>query len=92
MSTDGMTPDSLKQQYSDIVAKGSTFKPQGVSEQDAKAYLNTDEGAMYWWRVAQADPKLSSLAVDERAIEQLQSGLELPRIVTIGTNEMSGAV
>jgi hypothetical protein len=88
MSTDGLTPEALKKQHEAIIAEGKTFKPQGIGRQAALDYLKTDEGAMYYWRVAQAAASgMRPDAIQDRAIEQLQSGLELPRMVTIGTNE-----
>jgi len=84
MSKSDLTPEAIKQQHAESVAKGDTFETHGVSVQAAKAYLNTDEGALYWWRVAEmCPPDLSSHMIDNRAIGQLMSGLELPRMVTI---------
>lgn len=88
MSKSDLTPEAIKQQHAESVAKGDTFETHGVSVQAAKAYLNTDEGALYWWRVAEmCPPDLSSHMIDNRAIGQLMSGLELPRMVTISPGE-----
>ena len=87
MSDSGLTAGAIKQQHLAEIAESNTFEPQGLSVQNAKDYLDTDEGAMYWWRVAQASPQLSSSEVDERAIKQLVSGRDLPRMVTIETGK-----
>jgi hypothetical protein len=88
MSGNDLTPEALKQQCAAVIPKADTFKPQGVSEQDARAFLDTDEGALYWYRVAEAAaPGTHSSAIDDRAINQITSGLELPRMETIGSHE-----
>lgn len=79
MSNYDLTPDTLKQQHANAITKGDTFKPQGVSEQRALTYLDSDEGAMYWWRVAQGfEPNTPSQDITDRAVVQLKSGLETP--------------
>lgn len=88
MNGNGLTSDALKQQHASVIPKSDTFEPQGVSEQDALAYLKTNDGALYWWRVAEfADPGTPSPDITSRAVGQLRSGLELPRMETIGTDE-----
>lgn len=87
MSGSDLTPDALKQQHVSAIAKSDTFRPQGVSEADARAYLDTDEGALYWYRLAEADPSATSSTIDDRALEQLTSGRELPRMETLNTHE-----
>ena len=88
MSSAGPTPEGLKPQYAAVIPEGDTFKPQGISEQAALEYLKTDEGAMYYWRVAQAaEPSLRPDQMSDRAINQLMSGRELPRMEIIGTDE-----
>lgn len=78
MSGNGPTSDALKEQHAAAIAKGDTFKPPGVSEQETRAYLNTEEGAMYWYRIAEAaDPGTASSKIAERAVQQIQSGHEL---------------
>lgn len=78
MSGNGLTSDALKEQYAAAIAEGDTFKPSGVNEQETRAYLNTEEGAMYWYRIAEAaDPGTASPKIAERALPQIQSGHEL---------------
>ncbi len=88
MSGSDLTSEVIKQQHAAVIPQSDTFKPQGVSEQDARAYLDTDEGAMYWFRVAEAAaPGTHSSAIDDRAVNQIMSGRELPRMEIIGTDE-----
>lgn len=88
MSTDGLTPDVLKQQHAAVIAKSDTFEPHGISKQAALDYLKTDEGALYYWRVAEAaEPGLSPDQITRRAVNQLRSGRELPRMETIQPGE-----
>ncbi|CAM5260427.1 hypothetical protein [Rhodanobacter lindaniclasticus] len=87
MNEHGLTSDALRQQHADSVAKGDTFEPKGLSRREALDYLKTDEGAMYWWRVAEADPGAPSNQIDDRAINQLRSGRKLPRMETIQPGE-----
>lgn len=86
MSNYDLTPDALKQQHTASIASSDTFIPQGVSRQAALDYLKTDEGAMYWWRVAEtAAPNVTSSMITDRAVDQIKSGLDLPRMETIDT-------
>ena len=88
MNDPALTPEELKRLYFSEIEKSSTFKPQGVSQQAAKDYLNTQEGALYLQRVTEAaTPDTSSIVIDQRAIEQLMSARELPRVETIQPGE-----
>jgi hypothetical protein len=83
MNNDGLVPEQIKQQHAAEITKSVTFRTLGVSEQIAKDYLDTPEGAKYWLRSREADPSVSTAKIDERAIEQLTSGRELPRMEII---------
>ncbi len=88
MSTDGLTSQLLRQQHADAIEKATTFRPQGVDEQAALNYLKTDEGALYYWRVAEsAEPGLRPDQIADRAIGQIMSGRELPRMEVLGTSD-----
>ena len=89
MNGHGLTSDALRTEHMDSIARSDTFEPQGVSKQAALEYLNsTDEGAMYWWRVAEGfKPGTPSEDITKRALGQLMTGLELPRMETLGTDE-----
>ena len=87
MTKNGLITEALRQQHAAAIPKSDTFEPRGVSEQEGRAFLDTDEGAMYWYRLAEADPAATSRDLDSRAISQLRSGLELPRMETLGTSD-----
>lgn len=89
MDEHGLTHERVKAQHGASVAGGRTFQPLGVSKHAALDYLsNTDEGAMYWWRVAEGfPPDAPSEEVTKRALGQLRSGLDLPRMVVINPGE-----
>ena len=83
-----LTPDQIKQQYpEDVVKKADTFETHGVSVEAAENYLlDTPEGELYLNRVREADPLTAKDAPDEiykRALKQLTSGAELPRMEII---------
>jgi hypothetical protein len=83
MSGRGLTPDELKQQHAAEIAKSETFKPHGVSWQAASDYLDTKEGKLFRQRLIEADPNAPIDKIDERAIGQIRSGRELPRLEMI---------
>jgi hypothetical protein len=89
MNRHGLTPEAIRTQYGASIVGSSAFQPQGVSKKAALDYLNnTDEGAMYWWRVAEGfPPGAPSEEITKRALGQLRSGLDLPRMVTINPGE-----
>lgn len=89
MSGLSLLSDAIKKQYADQILKANTFKPQGISEKAALTYLDTDDGAIYWSQIAEGfPPGTDSKFITERAVNQLKSGRELPRMETIGTNEV----
>lgn len=82
-----LTPEEIKQQYpEDVVKKAETFKTKGVSLKEAEDYLRTEEGKLYFDRLAEADPTLAQenpKKIFDRAVGQIQSGTTLPRMETI---------
>ena len=80
MSRDGLTPDDLKTHYSFEIEKAKTFKTIGVSRTAAEQFLNTSAGEIYFERIADADVESSTQELRNRAILQLTSGRELPRM------------
>ncbi len=83
MSHHGLTSEEVKQQHATEIAKSTTFAPHGVSEKAPIAYLRTPEGKLYWQRLLEADPNAPIDKLSGRAIEQLTSGRDLPRMETI---------
>src|ERR1700723_1651966 len=76
----GLTPEELKQQHAAEISRSETFVTHGVSEQAAKSYLKTPEGNLYLQRLVQADPSSSASKIADRAMDQIISGRELPRM------------
>lgn len=83
MSDPGLTPTALKQQHAAEIARSETFRTQGVSEQAARNYLTTPEGKLYLRSVVEADPGASKIDLLKRAVGQITSGSELPRMEAI---------
>jgi hypothetical protein len=78
-----LTPEELKQQYAENIAKFNTFETSGVSKQAAKNYLETPEGEILFDRLSEASPGTPLDKIEERAISQLTSGSQLPRLELI---------
>ena len=84
MSGPDLTADSVKQAFDQkTIKEATTFKPQGISEQAAKNYLETPEGKLYRQRLLEASPDTPAIKLQQRAIEHLTSGKELPRMETL---------
>lgn len=83
MSEQGLVPEELKRQYIAQIDEGNTFETRGVSVQAARDYLDTPEGSVYWQRLAEADRDASAFEIDARAIEQITSGRDLPRMALL---------
>ncbi|MEP6897857.1 MAG: hypothetical protein ABI870_04950 [Rhodanobacter sp.] len=84
MSEHGLTPDELKLQHAAEIAKVDTFKTHGVSSQAASEYLISPEGGRYLDLLTQADPNAPTSDIEKRAIQQITSGRELPRMELSG--------
>lgn len=81
MSDLGLTPEELKRQHNEKTLKEAlTFKTQGVSRQAALDYLETPEGQLYRQRLIEAAPDKPVSEIRRRAIDQITSGRELPRM------------
>ena len=68
------------------IARYDTFKSHGVSKQAVEDYLKTSEGKLYRQRLIEADPvtaRNDPNKIIERAVEQITSGIDLPRLETI---------
>ncbi|MDO5611034.1 MAG: hypothetical protein Q4G62_09755 [Pseudomonadota bacterium] len=83
MSEGGLTPKNTRQQHSARIADSTTFKTHGLDEQAAVRYLSTEEGKAFFNRLTEADPDAPLERIKDRAIIQLTSGRELPRIEMI---------
>lgn len=81
MNNSGLTPDEVLRSHDpESIRRSATFETHGVGTPAAKAYLETPEGTKFWQTLADSDPRASSLEIDRRAISQLASGRELPRM------------
>ena len=80
MNDHGLTPEELKQRHGEAIAKANTFNTYGVGAGEAKSYLKTSEGVMYLTRLSNAFPDTPIEDLRRRAISQITSGRELPRM------------
>jgi hypothetical protein len=81
MSDLDLTPDEVKRQFDEKTLKEArTFKTQGVSRQEALDFLETPEGKLYRQRLIEASPNTPLNKLNDRAIDQITSGRELPRM------------
>jgi uncharacterized protein YcfJ len=80
MNEHGLTPESLKQLRAADIAESGTFKTLGVNAQEAADFLERPEGGVLLQRLAEADPRATKIDIFNRAMSQLTSGHELPRI------------
>ncbi len=84
MSDYGLTPDALKRRYEEeVVSKAKTFATQGVGQEAARNFLDTAEGELYLDRLYEASPTTPLVDLRQRAIDQITSGRDLPRMETL---------
>lgn len=80
MSEQDLVEKELSRAYASAIREAGTFQTQGVSKQQARDYLETPEGRLFFQRVIEAEPGAPNERLRRRAIEQLASGRELPRM------------
>lgn len=81
MSAPDLTPDDVRLANVEAIAKANTFTTHGVTPQEARQYLRTPEGVLYLSRLEEAAPTGTPIAdLRMRAINQITSGRELPRM------------
>ena len=83
MSNSELIPVRLRRQHDVDIAKSKTFETHGLSKEVAVDYLRSPEGRLFRQRLIEADLNAPASKIDERAIEQLTSGRELPRMEII---------
>jgi outer membrane lipoprotein SlyB len=83
MNEHGLTSEEIKKRHVTEIGESTTFKAHGVSKQTAEDFLDTPEGARFWQSLAEADPHATTRDIDERAIDQITSGRDLPRMEVI---------
>ncbi|QDH17193.1 PAAR domain-containing protein [Swingsia samuiensis] len=70
----------LKEHHAaEIADTKANFKTHGVSYEEAKKYLNTEEGRKYIDKMQKADPNASLESITDRAVGNIQSGSTLPK-------------
>lgn len=89
MSTHGLTSDVIKQRYPEnVINESRTYETLGVGQGEAEHYLlHTREGNIFLQSLIDADPSAQPDDVQRRAVEQLRSGRDLPRMETIRPGE-----
>ncbi|MDI3510776.1 MAG: hypothetical protein PWQ61_1541 [Betaproteobacteria bacterium] len=81
MTGPDLTPESVKRRFDDeTINKAKTFRTLGVGRQAALNYLDTPQGTKYLEQLLDASPNLTNDELQSRAIGQIASGRELPRI------------
>lgn len=83
MSDPGLTPSTTRDQHAERIREADTFRTLGVGQQQARNFLRTPEGVAYLEQVIRADPGADIDALRVRAINQIMSGRELPRMEMI---------
>jgi hypothetical protein len=83
MSGRELVPQKLRQQHEAEIVRATTLETHGISKDAAVEYLRSPEGRIFRQRLIEADLNASASKIDERAIEQLTSGRELPRMEVI---------
>ena len=77
--------NTLRARYPSEIDNVSTFVTRGVSESKAADFLTTPEGEQFLSELRAADPKASSNVIVNRAIEQIQSGSNVPRMEAVSS-------
>jgi hypothetical protein len=74
-------PTALRATHAAEIDSVSTFKPVGLAPAVAEAYLGTPPGQELLADLAAADPKSSPDQIRARAVDQLGTGADDPRLV-----------
>lgn len=83
MTDDDLIDRKMRGRFRSEIEKVETFETHGVGVQQAKDYLDTREGKIYVRRLIESDSSLPLSEIRNRAIAQLTSGRELPRMEII---------
>lgn len=83
MSGHRPTPEPMKQKYSGNIARYDTFRPIGVSEFEARMFLDSPNGKRLLGLLEQANPSTPVKKIRERATEQVMSGKDIPQFITL---------
>lgn len=83
MTEEELVNRKMRSKFRSEIEAVETFKTQGVGVQDAKDYLDTREGKIYVRRLIESDASVPLSEIRNRAVAQLASGRELPRMEVI---------
>jgi len=65
------------------IASVETFQTVGTTRARALEYLNTEDGRIYIQSLKEADPRASDKIIVDRAVGQIRSGKEPPKLVNV---------
>lgn len=83
MSGQDLVAEERRRAHASAITEAETFQTHGVSRQQARGYLETPGGRLFFQRLIEAEPGAPNDRLRRRAIEQLASGRELPRMELI---------
>ena len=83
MADSGLTSGVIRSEHAAQLLEAETFSTDGITEKQARDFLETPAGERYLAQVIRAQPTLQLELLEARAIGQLRSGSELPRMETI---------
>ncbi len=78
--SDGLVSKDLRARNAAVISEAKTFETHGVSRKAAMEFLRSPEGTIFRQRLIEADPGATGSTIVDRAIQQIGSGIELPRM------------
>ncbi|MGS1120233.1 hypothetical protein [Rhodanobacter sp. UC4436_H3] len=78
--SDGLVSKDLRARNAADISEAKTFETHGVSRKAAMEFLRSPEGTIFRQRLIEADPGATASTIVDRAIQQIGSGIELPRM------------
>jgi len=78
--SDGLVSKDLRARNAADISEAKTFETHGVSRKEAMEFLRSPEGTIFRQRLIEADPGATASTIVDRAIQQIGSGIELPRM------------
>ncbi|MDG3443700.1 hypothetical protein [Nitrospirillum amazonense] len=76
---------TLREQYAEQIKDAKTFEPQGLTREEGKRYLDSEQGAQLLQELSAADPKASFSQVYERGLGMVRSGSDIPELRKISS-------
>ncbi|WP_395120041.1 hypothetical protein ACFCQI_03745 [Rhodanobacter sp. FW102-FHT14D06] len=78
--SDGLVSKDLRARNAADISEAKTFETHGVSRKAAMEFLRSPEGTIFRQRLIEADPGATASTIVDRAIQQIGSGIEVPRM------------